>query len=171
MNPITVNYLSRAETWLFITTLAYFLMNGAQIFETAVIVPKWTAAPTESLQMFKGKYGLDFKAFWITMHSIHEITFVLAIIFCWKLDPVRNWLLVLFAIHFAVRVWTLVYFAPNIIEFQKIANGTGTTVDLLQRTTVWRMLNYIRVGIFIGVSIGLIPLCVKVVNMKWQLNN
>lgn len=34
------NYIVRAETWLFITTLVYFLMNGAQIFETAVIVPK-----------------------------------------------------------------------------------------------------------------------------------
>jgi hypothetical protein len=32
MNTITVNYFSRAETWLFITTLAYFMMNGAQIF-------------------------------------------------------------------------------------------------------------------------------------------
>ena len=166
MNTITANYLSRAEVWLFITTLAYFLMNGAQIFETAVIVPKWTAAPPESFQMFKGKYGLDFKVFWIVLHSIHEITFILAIIFCWKLDPIRNWLLILFAIHFAVRAWTLIYFAPNIIEFQKIANQTNSGTDLLNRTTLWRTLNYIRVGIFIAVSIGLIPLCIRIMNLK-----
>ena len=42
---ITESYLSRAELWMTITTLAYFLMNGAQIFETAVLVPKWTANP------------------------------------------------------------------------------------------------------------------------------
>ena len=166
MNNITANYLSRAEVWLFITTLAYFLMNGAQIFETAVIVPKWTAAPPESFQMFKGKHGLDFKAFWIAMHSLHEITFILAIIFCWKLDPIRNWLLILFAIHFAVRVWTLVYFAPNIIEFQKIANHANQETDLLSRTTLWRTLNYLRVGIFIAVSVGLIPLCMKIMNLR-----
>jgi hypothetical protein len=120
MNNITANYLARAETWLFITTLAYFLMNGAQIFETAVIVPKWTASPPDSFQLFKGKYGLDFKTFWIAMHSLHEITFILAVIFCWKLDPIRNWLLILFAIHFAVRVWTLMYFAPNIMSCPEI---------------------------------------------------
>ncbi|SHG97509.1 hypothetical protein SAMN04488109_2708 [Chryseolinea serpens] len=166
MNNITANYLSRAEVWLFITTLAYFLMNGAQIFETAVIVPKWTAAPPESFQIFKGKHGLDFKAFWIVTHSLHEITFILAIIFCWKLDPIRNWLLILFAIHFAVRVWTLVYFAPNIIEFQKIANHANQETDLLSRTTLWRTLNYLRVGIFIAVSVGLIPLCMRIMNLR-----
>lgn len=163
---ITANYLSRAEIWLFITTLAYFLMNGAQIFETAVIVPKWTAAPPESFQIFKGKHGLDFKAFWIAMHSIHEITFILAIIFCWKLDPIRNWLLILFAIHFAVRAWTLLYFAPNIIEFQNVANATSEGSDLLNRATLWKTLNYIRVSIFIAVSFGFIPLCIKIMSLK-----
>lgn len=166
MSNITSTYLTRAELWLFITTLAYFLMNGAQIFETAVIVPKWTAAPPESFRMFKGQYGLDFKSFWIAMHSVHEITFILAIMFCWRIDPVRNWLLVLFAIHFAVRVWTLMYFAPNIIEFQKIANAGSEVTDLLARTTQWRNLNYVRVGIFLAVNIGLIPLCMKLMSLK-----
>ena len=166
MNNITANYILRAETWLFITTLAYFLMNGAQIFETAVIVPRWTASPPESFQIFRGPYGLDFKRFWIIMHSIHEITFILAIIFCWKLEPIRNWLLVLFVIHFAVRVWTLVYFAPGIIEFQRLANSTNAEPDLLNKANLWRTLNYIRVGLFIAVSLALIPVCIKVMNLR-----
>jgi len=166
MQYITTNYLSRAETWLFITTLIYFLMNGAQIFETVVIVPKWTTSPPESFQLFKGKYGLDFKPFWIVLHSIHELTFILTIVFCWKLE-IRNWLLILFAIHFAVRIWTLIYFAPNIIEFQKIANTTNEASTLVSKTALWRQLNYLRVSIFIAVSIGLIPLCIKLIHIKF----
>jgi hypothetical protein len=165
METITTDYGTRGAIWLFITTLIYFLMNGAQIFETAVIVPKWTASPPESLQLFKGKYGLDFKVFWIVLHSIHEITFILAIVFCWKLDPIRNWLLIFFLLHFAVRVWTLAYFAPNIIEFQKLANEGTAHAELLSRTSLWRTLNYIRVGIFMAVSLGLIPLCIKILNL------
>lgn len=107
MNTITEHYLSRAETWLLITTLIYFTMNGAQLFETAVIIPKWTASPPESFQLFKGQYGLDFKRFWILFHSVHEVTFIFAVIFCWKLDSIRNGLLVLLALHVAVRIWTL----------------------------------------------------------------
>ena len=154
--------MSRAQIWLVGTTLIYFMMNGAQLFETAVIVPKWTASPPESFQLFRGKYGLDFKTFWIVVHSIHEITFILAILFCWKLDPIRNWLLILFAIHFAVRAWTLLYFAPNIIEFQRIANTLTNSTELYQRAINWRNLNYLRVAFFMAVSIGLIPLCVRV---------
>lgn len=163
---ITSHYLSRAETWLIITTLIYFLMNGAQIFETAAIVPKFAAAPPESLHLFRGPYGLDFKTFWIIFHTIHEITFILAIIFCWRIEPLRNWLLILFAIHFAARVWTLAYFAPNIMDFQRIANEGTDAPGLAARTALWQSLNYIRVAIFIAVSIGLIPLCIKLMNMK-----
>lgn len=165
MENITSQYVNRAETWLFITTLFYFTMNGAQIFETVVLVPKWSASPPETFQMFKGKHGLDLKTFWIVIHSLHEVTFILAIIFCWKLG-IRNPLLVLFAIHFAVRAWTLLYFAPNIIEFQKIANLESVGTDLLSRTTMWRNLNYVRVALFVLVSFGLIPLCIKLLNYK-----
>ena len=168
MNGNPANDLSRAEIWLFLTTLIYFLMNGAQLFETAVVIPKWTISPPESFQMIRGRYGLDLKTFWIVLHSVHEITFILAIVFCWKLDSIRNWLLILFAVHFAVRVWTLVYFAPNLIEFQKIANPTNESINLSTRTTLWRNLNYIRVGLFVAVSIGLVPLCIKLINLRFR---
>lgn len=166
MQDITANYLSRAELWLCITTLIYFLMNGAQIFETLVFVPKWVAFPPENFKLLLDGQGVGLKTFWIILHSIHEITFILAIIFCWKIDPVRNWLLILFAVHFAVRIWTLSYFAPNIIEFQKIAETPALTKDLMKRTTMWQTLNYIRVAIFMAVSIGLIPLCMKLIQLR-----
>jgi len=165
MNALTANILTRAETWLCITTLIYFLMNGAQIFETFVIVPKWTASPPESLHYFKGKYALDLKTFWIIIHSIHEITFIVAIVFCWKLN-IRNPLLLLFAIHFAVRVWTILYFAPKVMEFESIANTENITQNLISKATLWRNLNYLRVGIFLAISIGLIPLCMKTLNLR-----
>ena len=166
MENITANYLTRAEIWLCITTLVYFLMNGAQIFETLVFVPKWATSPPENFKLLMDGQGVSLKIFWIVFHSLHELTFILAIIFCWKIDPVRNWLLILFAIHFAVRVWTLSFFAPNIIDFQKIAETPSLAKDLISRTSLWQKLNYFRVGIFVAVSIGLIPLCIKLFNLR-----
>ncbi|ABG59360.1 conserved hypothetical protein [Cytophaga hutchinsonii ATCC 33406] len=165
MHLLTADYLSRAELWLFITTGMYFLMNGAQIFETAVLVPAWSAAPPESFPMLQGKYGIDLKTFWIVIHSIHELTFIAALVFCWKIEPIRTGLLILFAVHFGVRIWTILYFAPNMMDFQKITSVTDTAADLIQRVNQWRVLNYIRVGIFIAVSIGLIPLCIKMMHL------
>lgn len=166
MESIPDNYLSRAEIWLCITTLIYFLMNGAQIFETLVFIPRWVASPPDNFNLLSDGPGASLKSFWIIFHSLHEITFILAIIFCWKIDPIRNWLLILFAIHFAARVWTLSYFAPNIIEFQKMAETPTHAKDLISRTYLWQTLNYIRVAIFIAVSIGLIPLCIKLFNFR-----
>lgn len=166
MEGLTTGYLTRAELWLCITTLLYFFMNGAQIFETLVFVPKWVSSPPENFKLLLDDRGVSLKAFWIVVHSIHEITFILAIIFCWKIEPVRNWLLILFAIHFAVRVWTITYFAPNIIDFQKISETATFTTNLVDRTSLWQALNYIRVAIFVVVSLALVPLCIKLFN--WQ---
>ncbi|HMQ88477.1 MAG TPA: hypothetical protein PKB07_12875 [Flavilitoribacter sp.] len=163
MENITTDYLLRAECWLFFNTLVYFLMNGAQLFETLVLVPKWTAAPPQSFNLLADKNGVSLKTFWTVFHSIHEVIFILTIIFSWKLPPVRNGLLFLFAAHFAVRAWTLAYFAPVIIGFEKMIAGTVAEQENLGRKTAqWRKLNYIRVGLFIAVSLGLIPLL-------WQL--
>lgn len=152
MQNISTEYLNRAETWMLITTLAYFLMNGAQVFETAVIVPKWTAAPPLSLQMFKQPHAIDLKWFWIIMHSLHEITFILALVFCWQLS-IGNTLLVLFILHFAVRIWTLVYFAPKIIAFQQSVNGGIQIDELAQQVQRWKKLNYLRVAVFMILSL------------------
>ena len=166
MENIAASYLTRAEIWLYITALIYFLMNGAQLFETFVFVPKWVGSPPDNFNLLLDGRGTSLKTFWIIFHSLHEITFILAIIFCWKIFPVRNWLLILFAIHFAVRVWTPSYFAPNIIDFQKISETPSLAEDLINRVSLWQTLNYIRVAIFIAVSLGLIPLCIKLFNLR-----
>lgn len=148
--------------WLCLTTLVYFLMNGAQIFETLVFVPKWTGSPPNHFQLLLDGCGTSLKTFWIVFHSIHEVIFILAIVFCWGIPGVRNWLLVLFGLHMAVRVWTVVYFAAKIIQFQKVAEEAVVVDDLEAKTRSWQALNYLRVGIFIGISLGMIPLCILV---------
>jgi hypothetical protein len=167
MENLTAQYLFRAEAWMLITILIYFIMNGAGIFETSVIIPKWSASPPESFQILRGKYGIDLKVFWIVMHSIHELTFIVAIVFCWQIDGVREWLLLMFGVHFGVRIWTLAYFAPNIIEFQRIANRGGNTAGLEQRVRRWRNLNYARTFTFVAVSLGMVATFVELLRGQY----
>jgi hypothetical protein len=159
------DYLANGLVWLVTTTAFYFLMNGAQVFETALIVPAWTASPPESLGMFQGKHRLDFKVFWIVTHSLHEITFILALVFCWKVPDVRNWLLVLLAAHVAVRVWTIAYFAPTIIAFQQKPYAPTVDPDLVAKAARWRNLNYLRVAIFMAINVALLPLILRMARM------
>ena len=166
MESLTITSMSRAEIWLCITTLLYFLMNGAQIFETFIFVPKWSSSPPDTLKLLEDGKGASLKFFWIFLHSLHEIAFILAIIFCWKIDPVRNWLLALFIVHAAVRVWTLIFFAPNIIQFQNLAASPSISEEIISRISLWKTLNYIRVAIYIVLSAGFIPLCIKLFSFR-----
>jgi hypothetical protein len=145
---------NRATLWLFIATAAYFIMNGAQLWETAIMIPAWTAAPPESLFFFKGPYGLDFKNFWIIVHSSHEVLLIIALIFNWKLKKTRNLMLLLLVAHVAVRVWTLQYFAPTIIEFQNMELQSMVDTALVEKAAEWRNLNYLRVGVFFLINLG-----------------
>lgn len=161
MEVITASYLTRPEFWLLVTTLLYFLMNGAQIFETLIFVPKWATCPPRTYELLLDGKGTGLKSFWIVFHSVHELTFIITIILYWQIDPIRNWLLTLFMVHVAVRAWTLGFFAPNIIYFQNVAKGLAPAKDLMNKTKIWITLNYVRVALFIFISIGLIPIIFK----------
>lgn len=152
--------LTTAQIALVLTTLLYFSMNGAQLFETAVLVPKWTASAPDSFVMFRGAHAIDLKTFWIAAHSIHEISMLAAIVLCWKLE-VRNALLLIFVLHVGVRAWTLGYFAPEIIDFQRIAESKEGAVDLVARVNRWKSLNLLRVAAFVGLSLAMLPVCYR----------
>jgi hypothetical protein len=165
MGGLSTSYLRRALFWLVTTTAVYLLMNGAQVFETVLIVPAWTAAPPASLGIFQGQYGLDFKVFWIVFHSLHETTLILALALCWKLTSIRQWLLGLLVVHVAVRVWTVAYFAPTIIAFQSMPHSPTVDPALVQKAAQWRSLNIIRVVLFMAVNLALLPLILRVDRM------
>lgn len=162
---VSSTYLSHAMLALMVTTALYFLMNGAQIFETALLVPSWTAAPPASLGIFHGPYRLDFKVFWIAFHSLHEITFVLALVLCWRIPNVRNWLAVLLVAHIGVRLWTILYFAPTIIAFQGMPYSASVDERLVTSAARWRNLNYLRVAIFLAINVALLPLIIRVARL------
>jgi len=147
---------SAAYKWLFYSICAYFIMNGAQVWETAIMVPAWTEAPPASLLFFQKPYGLDFKIFWIVTHGIHELIFIIALVLNWKIKPRRNLMLLVLAGHIAVRAWTLLYFAPTIMEFQQIPYSDTVDTLLQEKAAQWRNLNYVRVAIFFALNMILV---------------
>jgi hypothetical protein len=71
-------------------------------------------------------------------------------------------LLVLFAAHLGVRIWTIAYFAPTIIAFQHLPPSAEVDPSLVASAALWRTLNYLRVGVFVGISLALLPLIGRV---------
>lgn len=159
--------LALAKYSLFINLLVYFLMNGAQIFETLIFVPRWAKGSSPNFQILNTEFkSANLKYFWISFHSIHEIIFLISLLFCYPIDGIGNYLLFLFILHMAVRVWTVIYFAEKIIRFQSLANTVSDySLEIPNEIRKWVLLNYFRVSIYIGISILMIPLVVKILKI------
>ena len=158
---MTQEYLARVEFLLLISTLVYFMIIGAQLFETIILVPKWTMVPPESFSFFKGQTGKHLSTFWVVLHLFQDILLAVTLAKSLEIDSITFYIISLAALHIGVRIWSVVYFNRQLKEFEKIAN-TSTVVapfassDLLERTTKWRNLNYLRVGIYLLVSLGVL---------------
>lgn len=159
-----MEYLTEPKNLMLLNILIYFLMNGSQIFETLIFIPKWTEKAPDKFILLLDKPGVGLKSYWTIFHSLHEVIFIANIFVCWNIPNVRNWLVFLFLLHFAVRVWTILYFAPNIIRFQKIAKEGIDYDDTLEKNVLrWKHLNILRVFLFILISIALIPLYMTII--------
>jgi hypothetical protein len=80
-----------------------------------------------------------------------------------RFDPLAGMpLLVLFTAHMAVRIWTIASFAPTIIAFQHLPPSAEVDSSLVASAALWRNLNYLRVGVFVAISLALLPLIGRV---------
>lgn len=161
--------LSIATYSLLLNLLIYFLMNGAQIFETLIFVPRWANGNLKNLQLLNiESKSANLKTFWILFHSIHEVIFLVSVLFCYRMEGIGRFLVILFLIHFLVRVWTVVYFAQKIIRFQTLAetNDSHFSDNVRSEIKKWVFLNYFRVGIYLGISICMLPLVIKILKMN-----
>jgi hypothetical protein len=77
-------------------------------------------------------------------------------------------LLVLFAAHLGVRIWTIAYFAPTIIAFQHLPPPAEVDPSLVASAALWRNLNYLRVGVFVAISLALLPLIGRVATLLYR---
>ncbi len=147
-----------ANITLLITTVIYLLINGAGIWEWANVIPLWASAPPASFHIFQGDYGLRYKAFWIIAHGIHEVFFIAAIILNWNIRFRRKTLLIIFGIHFLLRVWTITYFAPTLMGFWDYPYSNTIDLTLKAKTDAWQCWNHIRCVLFMLLSFAMIPL-------------
>ncbi len=153
VNPVRIH---KADRWLMWSIFLYFTMNGAQLWETVLFVPAWSANPPETLYFFNGPSGIELSKFWIILHAVHEVSMVVALIYNWAFPKRRNWMLFLFCVHISLRVWTLIYFAPVILEFQNTAIGGVAHQDIIQKAKDWRNLNYLRVAVYFLVNLAFV---------------
>lgn len=89
---------------------------GGGIYESVVLDPVWPGRPA-IIQAQHG--GVSRRRFWIPVHGAVAVALVAAVIVTWGHPDVRAPILIAFASHAAVRIWSLVDLVPKVVAFQK----------------------------------------------------
>jgi hypothetical protein len=119
------------------SSLALMSLGGG-VYEFVVVDPAWPRRP-EIIQPARG--GVSRKRFWIPAHTAFELLLIAALVAAWSWPEVRNLLLIAFASHVIMRLWSAFDFIPKALAFER-ADPSNITEDAARswsRRSRWRL--------------------------------
>jgi cytochrome bd-type quinol oxidase subunit 2 len=145
----------KKNTLYAVTCLAFITMIGGAVYEHLNIVPVWAAAPPVSLSMFQGQYGLKPELFWMIIHPVILLLFVITLIMHWKTAR-RKTLLIVFVSYTLILIVTFVHFVPELVSITTTAFSETPDSDLTRRAGLWEKLSLARLLVLAVLSIVLL---------------
>jgi hypothetical protein len=137
-----------------ITCLTFAVVIGGAIYEHLNVVPTWAAAAPASLSMFQGEYGLNPELFWMLIHPINLLLFILTLTLHWRTTRKKNIAIVLIS-YVAILAITAVYFVPELLSIIKTEYSATVDAELTARAKLWEVLSIVRLIILVVLSLVL----------------
>ncbi len=97
------------------------IMFGGGIYETLLVDRVWPDNPAV-IQPERG--GLDRKLFWMPAHTLYELALFISLWMLWSAGDARWWTAAALVMHFAARAWSMAYFIPRALRFEKLGDLT-----------------------------------------------
>ena len=132
---------------VFLATLGAGLMAGGALHQQ-MLLSAGLSTPSTTFTIVHPPFGGSFSLFIITMNSLMEWLLMPVALFCnWHI-PKRRTLIVIAAVAFyAMRIWSYVYFVPNIFEFGALPPDGPFSAEVVERFRMWVNLNWLRIAI------------------------
>jgi len=92
---------------------------GGGIYETLLVDRVW---PRNAAIIQPNRGGLNRGLFWAPVHTLYELTLLVAASVVWSVVDAR--VITALVVHFAARVWSLTYFIPKALRFEKLGDLT-----------------------------------------------
>jgi hypothetical protein len=117
---------------------------GGGLYEQIVLTPMWSASPPSSFAIIQPGTGVPLQKFWIPVHVAITIFLVLSLGLTWRQAEVRRFLLIGFASYIVMRVWSGLFFIPEMLAFQKVPIDSPPTAELSARVANWTFWTWFR---------------------------
>jgi hypothetical protein len=122
---------------LFITAATAFglVLIGGGLYEFLVVDSAWPRRP-DLIQPNRG--GISRKRFWIPAHTVFELALIASLVLAWSNSDLRFWLLLAFASHASMRIWSAFDFIPKALAFEKAETVDEAAARKWSRRSVFR---------------------------------
>src|SRR5262245_66668999 len=93
---------------------------GGDLYESIVLIPLWSKSPPSSFAIIQPGTGVPLQRFWIPVHAAITLFIIVALVMTWGEPTVRRLLLVALVSYIVMRVWSGLFFIPEMLAFQKL---------------------------------------------------
>jgi hypothetical protein len=134
-----------ATKWSLI--LLCFSMAGAVgggLYEHMVLMPLWASSPPASFAIIQADTGVPLQNFWIPVHVAITVFLLLSLVLAWREKKARLFLLIGFTSYLIMRVWSIFFFIPEMLSFQKVPLDSTASEELVARVAQWTTLTWYR---------------------------
>jgi hypothetical protein len=138
-----------------LTCLSFSVIIGAAIYEHTALWPAAFSELPKSLSVFQGPYRLDAALFWMFVHPVTLLLFVITLFFSWKSNR-KNHVLIAMGGYIVILLATFSFFVPELLEL--IGTPYSDTVDasLQFRANRWVALSLVRLGVLMVLAMNLL---------------
>jgi hypothetical protein len=129
---------------LILLCLSLGVALGGGLYEHFILTPVWSKSPPASFAIIQPHTGVPLQRFWIPVHGAISVFMLSSIFLTWNDVTVRPLLLIAFASYALMRIWSGVFFIPQMLSFQKIPPDFPPSAELSTRVTRWTRWTWFR---------------------------
>jgi hypothetical protein len=132
---------------VFLATLALGVMASGRL-PSQLLLSAGLSTPSTTFTIVHPPFAGTSNLFIITMNSLMEWLLIPAALFLnWHIPKRRTLIVIAAAAFYAMRVWSYVYFVPNIFEFGALPPDGPFSAEVVERFRMWVNLNWLRFAI------------------------
>jgi hypothetical protein len=117
---------------------------GGGFYESIVLNPMWSKSPPSSFSIIQPGTGVPLQRFWIPVHVAITVFMILALVMTWRDTTVRRLLLIALGSYIVMRVWSALFFIPEMLAFQKVPLDSAPSAELSARVSRWTFWTWYR---------------------------
>jgi len=136
-----------ANASVFLAALGAGLMAGGSLLQQ-MLLSAGLGAPSTTFTIVHPPFGGSFSLFIITLNSLMEWLLMPAALFCnWHIPKRRTFIAIAAVAFYAMRLWSYIYFVPNIFEFGALPPDGPFSAEVVEQFRMWVNLSWLRFAI------------------------